>query len=107
MSFMQVSDEAYEEFKSFLVNTNVQDFNLRITYLGRNCKEVTFNLDYGVKGENDVSQQVKDITFIIDKEALEEFEGFTILSNNENKGQGLELKPLKVPESPCTVCPGC
>lgn len=107
MDFMQVSDEAYEEFKSFLVNTNVQNFNLRINYLGRNCNGVTFNLDYGVKGDNDVSQQVKDINFIIDKQGLEEFEGFVILSNNENNGQGLELKPLKVPESPCTVCPGC
>ncbi|AJA47633.1 HesB family protein [Clostridium pasteurianum DSM 525 = ATCC 6013] len=107
MSFMKVSDQAYEEFKGFLVNTNVQNFNLRITYVGRNCNGLTFNLDYGVKGENDVEEQVKDITFIIDKDALEEFEGFTILSNEENNGEGLELKALKVPESPCTVCPGC
>jgi HesB-like selenoprotein len=104
---MKISDEAYDEFKSFLVNTNVQDFSLRITYLGRNCKEVTFNLDYGVKNDNDVSEKVKDITFIIDKESLEEFEGFVILSNNENKGQGLELKAVKLPESPCAACPGC
>lgn len=105
MNYVQMSNEAYTEFKSFLEANNVQDYNLRISYLGRNCSGLTFNLDNGVSTSNDVCQQIHDINFIADRELINEYGGFKILSNAENDGNGLELRVLIIPK--CTSCSIC
>lgn len=107
MKNVQISSDAYEEFKAFLDCGNLDSYNLRISYLGRNCSGPIFNIDSGEKGPNDIIEQINDINFIIGKDLIEEFEGFIILSNSENNGKGLELKTVKVPKSPCSVCQGC
>ncbi|MBC2578725.1 HesB-like protein [Clostridium sp. DJ247] len=108
MSYIQMSDEAYEEFKAFLDSTNIDNYDLKVIYMGRNCSGATFNLDTSGYEPNDIVEQVKDIKFFMSEELLEEYGGFIILSNNENKGQGLEFKPVNLINN-CSACPqlGC
>lgn len=107
MSNVRISDEAYKEFKGFLDGHCLENYNLRVTYMGKNCKGVTFNINCEEQQPDDIVEQIKDIKFFIPQELIDEYEGFIILSNRENKGQGLEFKPMKVPKSNCTVCEGC
>jgi HesB-like selenoprotein len=107
MENIKISEEAYEEFKGFLDYNKLPNYDLRISYMGRNCSGLIFNIDNGVKEDNDIVEKVKDINFIMDEELIKEYGGFIILSNNENEGRGLELRSVIEPKSPCTVCPGC
>ncbi|MDP4177407.1 MAG: HesB-like protein [Bacillota bacterium] len=107
MKNIQISQEGYNEFKTFLDNCNMSDYNLRISYIGKNCSGAVFNIDRGEEQQNDIIEKINELTFYIDKDLIEEFKGFIILSNSENNGNGLELKTVLVPKSPCTVCPGC
>ena len=109
MNYIQISEEGYEEFKGFLdySYSTTDNHTIRISYIGRNCDGTTFNIDLGKEEPDDIVEKVKDITFIMSKDLIDEFQGFIILSNNENNGNGLEFKPVVAPPSPCTVCPGC
>lgn len=107
MKFMKVSDEAYREFKDFLVSSNVEDYNLRIKYLGTNCSGPIFNVYSGKEEENDVIDTVNDINFIVDREIINSFGGFIILSSRESSKMGLELKPFIEPPSGCGGCSKC
>lgn len=50
---------------------------------------------------------VNEINFIVKKDLVEEYGGFTILSSEENNGRGLSLKPNQAPESDgCGSCGG-
>jgi hypothetical protein len=60
-------------------------------------------------GAEDLVATVNDINFIVEKNLYEEFEGFQILSSEENFGQGMVLRPNKVDDSAggCSSCSGC
>ncbi len=107
MKYITISEEGYKEFDGFLDSINFSSKNLRIRYLGKKCSGPVFNIDFGVEGKGDIVEEVKDIKFIMHKELLDEYGGFIILSNNENNGQGLILKPVIEPVGGCSVCPGC
>jgi HesB-like selenoprotein len=104
MKFMRISDKAYDEFKSFLDSSNVQDYNLRIRYLGTNCGGPVFNIDVGQLEDDDISDKIKDINFIVARDVINVCGGFSILSSDENMGRGLELKPFIDPPSGCSGC---
>ena len=107
MSNVLISDEAYKEFKSFLDENKVESYNIRIYFAGTSCSGAIFNVSVEESQEGDAVEQVKDISFIIKQELLDEFSGFTILSNEENNGRGIALKPLNAPEGDCETCGGC
>jgi len=107
MNTIQISEEAYSEFKGFLGENRIEKYNLRISYLGRNCSGPTFNIDVAQPKTNDIIEKVKDITFSIEEKIINEYGGLILLSNSENKGNGLELKPVKDPLSGCKLCAGC
>lgn len=64
-----------------------------------------FNIVLDEQRENDIVEKVKDITFLIDKSLVEDFDGFEITCAAEN-GRGLLLEPLKQPEG-AGGCSGC
>jgi hypothetical protein len=105
MSYIKISDEAYEEFKSFLEYNSVVSNNLKISYLGRRCSGPVFNISYEDGCESDLSERVGEINFIFSRDLIDEYGGFIILSNTENSGDGLIFKPLK--ESDCCNCNVC
>lgn len=49
---------------------------------------------------------ISDINFIVKKNLIDEFGGFTIISSKENGGRGLSLKPVIVKEGGCKTCGG-
>lgn len=107
MSNIIISEEAYKEFKGFLDFNQVENYNLRITYLGKKCSGPVFNLSVDEVKNNDVVEKINDIIFIISKDLINEYGGFAILSNDENEGQGLLLRPIIEPVNSCNICPGC
>jgi HesB-like selenoprotein len=107
MSYIKISDKAYDEFKGFLEYSNIKNYNIRISYLGKKCSGCVFNIDVGKIQEQDTVETVKDITFIMNNELIKSYGGFIILSDDENNGNGLILKPIIEPESLCNACAGC
>ncbi len=104
---MTLSDDAYEEFLNFLNQNNVLDKTIRISLAGQACSGPRFGLVVDVKKDNDVTSTIKDMTFLVEKELFEEYEGFQILSTDENKGQGMVLRPNKVVDVDCGSCSSC
>ena len=88
MNKFLVSEEAYNEFKAFLVENEVENFNIRINLAGFGCSGPAFNITVDEVKEGDVSEQVNDITLIAEEKLVDEFGGFRLLSSEENGGRG-------------------
>jgi HesB-like selenoprotein len=101
-----ISDEAYEEFKAFLDENNIEKYNIRINHAGNGCGGPVFNISVEETADIDAVEKVKDINFIFKPELIDEFGGFNILSSDENDGRGLSLKPLIQSEGGCGGCGG-
>lgn len=108
MSKFILSEDAYNEFKGFLTENDISDFNIRVNLAGFGCSGPAFNITIDEPKETDVSEKVNDITFMAETTLIDEFGGFIILSSEENEGRGLSLKPVIAPESSgCGTCGGC
>ncbi len=108
MKNITISEEAYNEFKAFLEENNISDFNIRINFAGFACSGPIFNISVSQPTEEDEVETIQDISFIYDKTLIDQFGGFIILSTEENEGNGLSLKPVIAPEGGCGgSCSGC
>lgn len=105
MSVINISDVAYDEFKAFLDSNDVKDYKIRINLAGFGCSGPAFNITLGGDEEGDIVEQVKDITFLIKPELIDDFKGFTITGTAEN-GRGLSLEPLENAGGGCGSCGG-
>lgn len=104
MNAVKISDIAYNEFKELLDQNDVKDYVIRIHLAGMGCSGPMFNIVLDEQKETDVAEKIQDITFLIDKNIVNDFEGFTITCAAEN-GRGLLLEPNKKPEG--GGCSGC
>ena len=108
MKNITISQEAYTEFKAFLEENKITDFNIRIKFAGLACSCPIFNISISEGTDADEVETVNDINFIMEKSLIEQFGGFIILSSEENEGNGLSLKPVIAPEGGCGgSCSGC
>lgn len=109
MSIINVSDQAYQEFRDLLLANDINDTNVRIALAGFGCSGPKFGLMVDDITDTDITETVKDLNFIVEKELIEEYEGFTILSDEENGNGGMALRPVKMQESGgCSTCAsGC
>eukprot|EP00831_Metopus_contortus_P014866 TRINITY_DN16169_c0_g1_i11.p1 TRINITY_DN16169_c0_g1~~TRINITY_DN16169_c0_g1_i11.p1 ORF type:complete len:136 (+),score=5.09 TRINITY_DN16169_c0_g1_i11:256-663(+) len=108
MKNITMSEESYKEFKSFLEENNISDFNIRINFSGFACSGPIFNISVSKATDADEVEKVNDISFICEKNLIDQFGGFIILSSKENDGNGLSLKPVIAPEGGgCGTCSGC
>ena len=108
MKKITISDEAYNEFKSFLDENSISDYNIRINFAGFACSGPIFNISVSESTDEDEVEKINDITFMYEKSLTEQFGGFIILSSEENGGNGLSLKPVIQPEGGCGgSCSGC
>lgn len=108
MKNVTISQEAYDEFKAFLEENNITDFNIRINYAGSSCSGPVFNISVSEPTDDDEVEKINDISFMFEKTVLEQYGGFIILSSEENEGNGLSLKPVIEPEGGCGgSCAGC
>ncbi|GAA0750704.1 MULTISPECIES: HesB-like protein [Clostridium] len=101
-----ISEEAYNEFKSFLDENEVDNYSIRINLAGFGCSGPAFNISVDDVKEGDVTQKVNDITFVVEEKLVDEFGGFKLLSTEENEGRGLSLKPVIETEGGCGSCGG-
>ena len=106
MNNITISEEAYNEFVSFLKENSVDSFNIRINLAGYACSGPVFNISVSEATDADVTEVVNDITFIAEKTIIDEFGGFIILSSEENDGNGLSLKAVNPGEGGCGSCGG-
>jgi len=107
MEKLIISEEAYNEFKDFLDENKVDNYNIRIYVAGSGCSGPSFNIAVTESQEDDLVIKVKDINFIVKPEIIDEYGVLTILSSEENNGLGLAVKPLIEPEGGCAGCSGC
>lgn len=108
MKNVTISQEAYDEFKGFLDENKITDFNIRINFAGFACSGPIFNISVSQATDADEVEKINEITFMYEKSLTEQFGGFMILSSEENEGNGLSLKPFIQPESGCGgSCAGC
>lgn len=106
MSVVKMSNEACAEFKDFLKENGVEKFDIRINLAGVGCGGPVFNISVDEEKEDDEVVKIEDITFFVNKELVNDFEGFTIVSSEENGGRGLSLQPVKKIEGGCSSCSG-
>jgi len=108
MKNVTISEEAYNEFKGFLEENKIADFNIRINFAGNSCSGPVFNISVSEATDDDEVEKINDITFMFEKTLVDQFGGFIILSSEENEGNGLSLKPVIAPEGGCGgSCAGC
>lgn len=109
MAIINVSDQAYQEFRDLLLANDINDTNVRIALAGFGCSGPRFGLMVDEVSETDVTETVKDLNFIVERELIEEYEGFTILSDEENGHGGMALRPMRIQEAGgCSTCAsGC
>lgn len=106
MKNLTINEQAYNEFKEFLVENKVESFNIRINLAGMACSGPVFNITVDEATDDDATEVVNDITFVMEKRLIDEFGGFMILSSEENNGNGLTLRPVIQPEGGCGSCGG-
>ncbi len=108
MAMINISDSAYKEFTELLEANDINEKTVRIALAGFGCSGPRFGLMVDEVTDKDVTEQVKDLTFVIEKEMIDEYEGFNILSDEENGGGGMSLRPMKMDESQmgCSSCGG-
>lgn len=107
MNKITLSEEAYNEFKSFLDENKVEGYNIRINLAGFGCSGPVFNITVDEAKETDLVEKINDITFFAEKSLVDEYGGFIILSTEENDGRGLSLRPVIQAEGGCGTCGGC
>lgn len=108
MALINISDSAYQEFVDLLKANDITETTVRIALAGMGCSGPRFGLMVDEQTDADVTEKVKDLTFVIQKEMIDEYEGFNILSDEENGGGGMSLRPMKLDESQmgCSTCGG-
>ena len=94
-----INDTAYKEFKELLDDANVESYNIRIDIDRYGCIGPIFSVYVSEATDNDDIDKINDINFIVEKSINEEFGGFIIVSNEENNGNGVGLKPIVQPAS--------
>lgn len=108
MAMIDISDNAYQEFVDLLKANDINENTVRIALAGMGCSGPRFGLMVDDAAEGDLTEQVKDLTFVIAQDLVDEYEGFNILSDEENFGGGMSLRPKKLDESMmgCSTCGG-
>lgn len=94
MSILKMSEVAYNDFKELLDQNNVENYVIRINLAGMGWGGPVFNIVLDEQKDTDVVEKINDITFLVDKNLVADFEGFEITCTAEN-GRGLSLEPLK------------
>ncbi len=109
IKMIDISEDGYQEFNDLLEGNEIEPKIVRLALAGFGCSGPRFGLMVDDPTDNDVVEVVKDITFIVAKDLYDEYEGFVILSDEENFGGGMSLRPKKIDdEAGCSTCAtGC
>ncbi|SDI02750.1 HesB-like selenoprotein [Proteiniclasticum ruminis] len=108
-NMIEISDAGYQEFNDLLEANDIEPKVVRLALAGFGCSGPRFGLMVDEATDSDVVEVIKDITFIVAKDLYDEYQGFVILSDEENYGGGMSLRPKKIDENiGCSTCAtGC
>ena len=108
-NMIEISDAGYQEFNDLLEANDIEPKVVRLALAGFGCSGPRFGLMVDEATDSDVVEVIKDITFIVAKDLYYEYQGFVILSDEENYGGGMSLRPKKIDENiGCSTCAtGC
>ena len=108
-NMIEISGAGYQEFNDLLEANDIEPKVVRLALAGFGCSGPRFGLMVDEATDSDVVEVIKDITFIVAKDLYDEYQGFVILSDEENYGGGMSLRPKKIDESiGCSTCAtGC
>ena len=110
MEAVNMSSVAYEEFKKFLKENNVTTNIIRINLAGVGWGGPVFNLVLDEQKANDEVTKIEDTTFLVDKDLIAQYGGFTLTCAEENGMGGFSLQPMiqnNDDEDGCSTCSGC
>lgn len=108
MAAVKMSDVAYNGFKELLKENNIEADILRINLSGNGWSGPVFNIVLDEQKSEDEVTEIGDLKFIVEKELVEDFGGFTILSPEETGREGFSLDPDKGTKSGgCSSCSSC
>lgn len=105
MAFVNMSEIAYAEFKELLTTNNIDCNVIRLYLAGMGCSGPAFNLVVDEIKENDAVSQIKDLMFIVDKDLVNQYGSFTLISGSENGRGGFSIETEIQPEG--GGCAGC
>ena len=108
-NMIEISDAGYQEFNDLLEANDIEPKVVRLALAGFGCSGPRFGLMVDEATDSEVVEVIKDITFIVAKDLYDEYQGFVILSDEENYGGGMSLRPKKIDENiGCSTCAtGC
>lgn len=106
---IEITDDGYNEFNDLLEANEIEPKVVRLALAGFGCSGPRFGLMMDEPTDEDYIEVMKDITFIVSKDVYAEYGGFVILSDDENFGGGMSLRPKTIDESAgCSTCAtGC
>lgn len=106
---IEISDAGYEEFNDLLEANEIEPKVVRLALAGFGCSGPRFGLMVDEPTDDDYVEVIKDITFMATKDLYNEYEGFVILSDEENFGGGMSLRPKRIADDAgCSTCAtGC
>lgn len=106
---IEITEDGYNEFNDLLEANEIEPKIVRLALAGYGCSGPRFGLMMDEPTNEDYIEVMKDITFIVSKDVYAEYGGFVILSDDENFGGGMSLRPKKIDdEAGCSTCPtGC
>ena len=105
MAVVNMSEIAYAEFKELLTTNNIDAKVIRVNLAGMGCSGPAFNLVLDEVKENDAVSPIKDIIFIVDKDLVNQYGSFTLVSGSENGREGFSIETEIQPEG--GGCAGC
>lgn len=92
MSKVSMSDIAYEDFKQLLAENNIDSDTIRIYVAGIGWGGPSFNLVLDEQKDDDIVEQIKDIKFLVEKDLINQYGSFTLLSGSENGRGGFSVE---------------
>lgn len=106
---IEITEDGYNEFNDLLEANEIEPKVVRLALAGYGCSGPRFGLMMDEPTNEDYIEVMKDITFIVSKDVYAEYGGFVILSDDENFGGGMSLRPKKIDdEAGCSTCAtGC
>lgn len=108
MAAVNMSEIAYAEFKELLRENDITSNVIRIYLAGMGWSGPAFNLVLDEQKNDDTVTQIKDMTFLVEKDLVNQFGSFTIKCGSENGRGGLTIETEIQSESGCGGgCSGC
>ena len=106
MEPLEISSLTIAAFNNLLKENGAEGKKVRIALAGMGCHGPQFTMGVDEVKDNDEIIQKENLTFLIDKDVLSQFGGFTFKCAEENGTDGFSLEPYVKIAGGCGSCGG-